>query len=130
MHQVLPRLVLPIPWKRGSLAWHTSLTRGCVICGPGTEMRPLINSPGYYVCAKCDVWYKSHGDRGLGVGFEVAWHNRKNDWHLLGEMETSHIQHIIALMIVKPNWRERYRRIMLDEYERRRLSEEDNGTPT
>jgi hypothetical protein len=42
----------------------------------------------------------------------------------------SHIMHIIALMIVKPNWREQYRRIMLDEFERRRLSEEDNGEPT
>ena len=128
MHQVVPRKLLPVPWERGSLAWHTSLPRGCLTCSIVPD-RFLVNSPGYYACERCEVWYRNHGDKGLGIAYEVAWLDKKNDWHLLGEMETSHIQHIIALMIVKPNWRERYRRIMIDELERR-LSEEDNGKPT
>lgn len=122
---------MPVPWERGSLAWHTSLPRGCVVCSFVPD-RVLVNAPGYAACAECKVWYKNHGDRGLGYAYEVAWSDRQSKWYLLGEMETSHIMHIIALMIVKPNWRERYRKIMLDEYERRRgiVMEEDHGTPT
>jgi len=102
-----------------------------VTCGVTAPMSALPNSPGYYRCDECGVWYRSHGDRGLGHAFEVAWADRGNRWCLLGEMGTSHIQNIIALMLVKPNWRERYRGIMIGELEKR-LWEEDraNGAPT
>lgn len=94
-------------------------------------MRPLSKAPGYVACTLCGAWYKSHGDRGLGNAYEVAWVDRKSKWYLLGEMETSHIQNIIAIMLVRPDWRESYREIMINELEKR-LREEDytNGTPT
>lgn len=78
-------------------------------------------------CDSCGVLYKKHDNYGI----EPVWATKDNQTLVLSEIPLKHLRAIIGLLIVKANWRESYREIMINELEKR-LSEEDNanGTPT
>ena len=122
VHQVVPGHVVPLSRKRGPLETLFSWPYACVC---GMEIQEMAHHGRLFECRDCKLLYKKHRDHGI----EPVWATKDNQVLPISEIPLKHLKAIVGLLLIKHNWRESYRKLMIDELEKR-LSEEDNANGT
>jgi len=73
-------------------------------------------------CLHCGMWFDSHGF--------ALWETKDKRRIPLFQMETSHLQHCLAIIIVRPDVRPGYAKLIIEELEKRRRANEQTTKTT
>lgn len=96
----------------------------CIVKGCGLPMHAMLHV-GIHLKCQCKVIYAK-----TLRGIEPLWSTRDGRMEIISELETKHLNFIIAMMISRGGeWRQHYMQILLDELERR-LRQEENDAAT
>lgn len=90
------------------------------------QLVELTHRGRFFQCPRCSILYQKHRDAGI----EPVWVTKANESLPISQIPMSHLQHIVGLLLLRTDWREHYRKVMIDELELRMEEEQADEQST